>query len=242
MLLSLFNLNIKNFLFGIDNYKLIQENGESIMQVYYPKGSSSPSQIPIGGIGFYTMPKNITNATDVTLNYFVKFHETFKPMIGGKLPGIYINNKNFKGGSGGKHTNNTSCRIAWRSNFTAEAYVYLPKHVKQNDDYYKNTLQNSIYGDSIWRGEFQFDSNRWNSVSVRIRLNTFDNQNPKTDGILQLTINNVTRTLNDLIWTTNTNNRINNIIFETFFGGKPPLASTPNDTWVYFKNVSVFEN
>ena len=262
--------NVSKTIFGKHNYKILDEfvngtsvNGtsvnsrnmndnilsesESVLKVYYPQGSSSPSKSPVGGLGFYATPSEITNATDVTLNYSVKFDKTFDPVIGGKLPGLFINeNGNLFGGSGGKHTNNTSCRVAWRSNFTAEAYVYLPKYIQQNTSYYNNTIRNAVFGDSVWRGEFQFDNKSWNNVTLRIRLNTFINNNgsftPKMDGILELTVNDVKRGLYDIIWTTQPNRKVETLIFETFFGGSSPKAVTPNDTWSYFKNISVVKN
>lgn len=232
--------NITRTIFGIDNYKIIDD---SVIKVYYPSGSSTPSKTPVGGVGFYLTPNEISNATDVTLSYSVKFGKTFQPVLGGKLPGLFINNNNdYSGGSGGKHTNNTSCRIVWRSGFDAEAYVYLPKGIKQSTNYYDNTIQNKIYGDSIWRGEFKFDNASWNNVTLRIRLNTFNDTNPNSDGILEMSVNNITRSLYDIIWTTSIQNKVETIIFETFFGGSSPKAVTPNDTWSYFRDIIVTKN
>lgn len=253
--------NVSKTIFGKDNYKILDEfvnrtsvnsrnmndnilsESESVLKVYYPQGSSSPSKNPVGGVGFYSNPSEIKNATDVTLSYSVKFDKTFDPVIGGKLPGLFINeNGNLFGGSGGKHTNNTSCRIAWRSEFDAEAYVYLPKNIRQKSSYYNNSIQNKIYGDSVWRGDFKFRNVSWNNVTLRIRLNTFDETNPNYDGILEMSVNGVKRGLYDVIWTTQPNHKVETLIFETFFGGSSPKAVTPNDTWSYFKNVSVVKN
>ena len=81
--------NITRTIFGIDNYKIIDD---SVIKVYYPSGSSTPSKTPVGGVGFYLTPNEISNATDVTLSYSVKFGKTFQPVLGGKLPGLFINN------------------------------------------------------------------------------------------------------------------------------------------------------
>jgi hypothetical protein len=257
--------NITKIIFGQENYQVLTNttsgtsnttsgtsnttSGTSnttsgILQVYYPKGSSSPSKLPVGGFGFYSTPNEINNARDVILEYSVMFDKSFNPVLGGKLPGLYISNGvNTIGGSGGKHTNNTSCRIAWRADFNAEAYVYLPKTVNQSESYYNNSIQNHLYGDSIWRGQLNFKKEIWNDVSLRIRLNTFNNKNyPNTDGLIMLTINNVTKQINDLVWTTDTTSRIKTIIFETFFGGSSPKAVTPNDTWSFFKNIKITKN
>lgn len=256
--------NITKTIFGEKNYEILHECNSFplsnvpnrlyqfntldnfIIKVYYPSGSSSPSKNPVGGVGFYSTPLQIYNATDVTLSYSVKFDKTFDPVLGGKLPGLFINNENnYSGGSGGKHTNNTSCRIAWRSNFFAEAYVYLPKNIKQSDEYYDNTIINPEYGDSIWKNSFILDNTKWNNITLRIKLNTFNNDilnSPNQDGILELQINDIKKSLYNLIWTTQPHNKVETIIFESFFGGSSPKAITPNDTWSYFKNIVIIKN
>lgn len=249
--------NIKRFIFGRDNLDIIDRNNTNLIdkknstedmfiaKVYYPLGSSSPSKNPLGGVGFYAKPDEIKNAIDVTLSYSVKFDETFKPVVGGKLPGLFINkNDNYIGGSGGKHTNNTSCRIAWRSDFLVEAYVYLPKDNFTKDNLPKdNIIRNKIYGDSIWRGDFKFDNKNWNNIKLRIRLNTFNSINlPNNDGVLELSINDKKKGLYNIIWTLDPENRVETIIFETFFGGSSPKAVTPVNTWSFFKNVNIEKN
>jgi hypothetical protein len=228
------------------NNRLYKSNilDDFIIKVYYPSNSSSPSKYPIGGIGFYSTPNEIYNATDVTFSYSVKFDKTFNPVLGGKLPGLFINNNNnYFGASGGKHTNNTSCRIAWRSNFSAEAYVYLPKDIIQSKDYYDNIITNSKYGDSIWRDHFFFNDTQWNNITLHIKLNTFDiSNNPNMDGILELTINDIKKGLYNLVWTNKSNYKIETVIFESFFGGHSSKAVTPNDTWSYFKNIIITQN
>jgi hypothetical protein len=236
-----FDWNITKSIFGIqeNNYNISND----ILKVYYPKGSYSPSKKPVGGIGFFAETNEIQNSSHIIFNYSVLFDKSFNPNLGGKLPGMYISNnytKTFIGGSGGKHTNNTSCRIAWRSNFQAEAYLYLPKHIIQHPSYYENAKINTIYGDSLWRGDLYFDKNTWNNIIIEMRLNTFDKKlSPNQDGLLKLTINNKTKIIDTLIWTLDPFSKIETIIFETFFGGSTPKTATPNDTWTYFKNVSI---
>jgi hypothetical protein len=253
-------MNVTKIIFGEDNYNVTnvinsvtnntktnntvtnntKTNNEKILKVYYPAGSSSPSKNPVGGMGVYATNQNLKNATDVIFSYAVKFDKTFDPVLGGKLPGLYINKDNFQGGSGGKHTNNTSCRIAWRANFSAEAYIYLPRDIQQHDDYYtQDLIQNKIYGDSLWRRQFQFHPTDWNNVSLHIRLNTFNDFVPNKDGLIELSINNKTMSFDRLIWTTQDDYRIQTVIFETFFGGSSPKAATPIDTWSYFKNIKI---
>jgi hypothetical protein len=231
--------NIIKIAFGKNNnnHKIINN---TILEVYYPKGSYSPSKLPVGGIGFYSNPEEIKNATQVLLTYQVKFDKTFDPVLGGKLPGLFINTgTNTTGGSGGKHTDNASCRIAWRANFSAEAYLYLPNTYNKTQEYESLVIKNGEYGDSLWRNDLVFDPHNWNNVSIQLKLNNIKNNIPIQDGLLQVTINNITRKFDKIIWRTDNKHFINTIIFETFFGGSSPQAATPHDTWTYFQNVQV---
>ena len=230
--------NIIQIAFGKhnNNHKIVND---TILEVFYPKGSSTPSKLPVGGIGFYSNPHEIKGSKEVLLKYQVKFDETFDPVLGGKLPGLFINTgRNTKGGSGGKRTNNASCRIAWRANFSAEAYLYLPTS-NQNQEYQSLIIKNGKYGDSLWRNNLFFDHYNWNNVSIQLRLNNVKDNIPIQDGLLQVTINNITQAFDKIIWRTDNNHFINTIIFETFFGGSSPKTVTPHDTWTYFKNVQV---
>jgi hypothetical protein len=215
-----------------------------ILQVYYPKGSYSPSKNPQGGIGFYASPKDVFPTNEVELRYQVKFDKTFNPNLGGKLPGLFLSTSTKKedmsSGSGGKNSNTTaSIRIAWRQNFTAEAYLYLPKIQAHEYKKTNNVISNGKYGDSVWRNLFQFNKETWNTVIIYAKVNTFKDEIPKTDGVLRVTINNTTQTFDQLIWRMDNNTLITSILFSTFFGGSTYKYATPNDTWVYFKNVSL---
>jgi hypothetical protein len=241
--------NIVKIAFGKNNlnHKIINNENNTIskqdtdiLKIFYPKGSYSPSKEIVGGIGFFASPQDIFMAEEVVFKYDVLFDKTFNPNRGGKLPGLFIGNglkpSNMKGAAGGKHSNTASCRIAWRKNFDAEAYIYLP--IKQQHLEYYNIsglVQNPIYGDSLWRGIFKFDPVNWNTISIRLKLNKIN----INDGELEISINNITQKFDKLIWRTDNNYKINAIIFETFFGGSTIETSTPNDTWSYFKNVKI---
>jgi hypothetical protein len=234
---TLSDWNIIKIAFGKTNNHEIIDN--SILKVYYPKGSYSPSKLPVGGIGFYSNPSEIKMASEVIFTYQVRFDKTFDPVLGGKLPGLFINNGiNTTGASGGKYSNNASCRIAWRSNFSAEAYLYLPTR-DQDPEYNSMIIQNGIYGDSLWRHSFSFNPLEWNDVYIRLKLNKVKNNIPIKDGELEITINNNTRSFNKIIWRIDDYNYINTIIFETFFGGSTPKTATPKDTWSYFKHIKI---
>lgn len=236
--------NIVKIAFGKDNKNHMLIDNNTTLKVFYPKGSYSPSKEIVGGIGFFASPQNIFMAEEVILNYEVKFDDTFNPMFGGKLPGLFISNGtskyNMNGASGGKHSNSSSCRIAWRSELNAEAYIYLPTR-EQHLNYFQipNLIQNPVYGDSLWRGIFKFIPNDWNYVSIRLKVNSIQNKIPQMNGELEISINNTTQRFDKLIWRVSEDYLISAILFETFFGGSTIQTATPNDTWTYFRNVTI---
>jgi hypothetical protein len=146
-----------------------------------------------------------------------------------------------RGSSGGHHSNKTaSIRMAWRNEIEnqiiGEAYVYLPKQ-QQIQDYYTipNLVQNEKYGDSLWRGLFVFKKGQWNTIRIRLKVNSIG----KADGELEINVNGQNVMFNRFIWRNIKDVLINAILFETFFGGSTEKYATPVDTWVYFRNVSI---
>lgn len=251
VLSNLFNFNKVDYwnivrpIFGtrLKNYEVTQYKNETVFKVFYPKGSYSPSKNPVGGVGFFASPKQIFMANEVIFKYQVLFDKSFDPVSGGKLPGLFIGKgiqrKDMTGASGGTHTNAASCRIAWRTNLTAEAYVYVPQQQHQNYYNISGLVLNEKFGDSLWRGLFHFYKTIWNDVSIRLKMNTFTNGLPNYDGELEITINNITQKFNQFIWRIDPNYTLSAIIFETFFGGSQATTATPNDTWTYFKNIKL---
>lgn len=234
--------NIVKIAFGQNNHRITPDN---TLEVFYPQGSYSPSRSSgSGGIGFFASPRNVFMSDDVRLEYEVKFHPSFDPVFGGKLPGLFIGHgtsrQDMTGASGGVHSNSSSIRISWRKNFQAEAYVYLPQ--PQHPDYYQiqGFIKNNVYGDSLWRGMLNFERDAWNKVSLRVKLNGFESdETPKTDGLLELSINDNTYTFDKIVFRKSSNYRITALLFETFFGGSTPKYATPVDTWSYFRNVTI---
>lgn len=229
--------NIVRVSFGRDNknHKVI---GNKTLEVYYPKGSYTPSVKPQGGIGFFASPRDVFPSNHVLLEYSVFFNETFDPVLGGKLPGLFLSTgtkgHDMVGATGGKRNNvSSSVRMAWRTDtnegrsIEAEVYAYL-----QNNSIGK---KNGIYGDSLWRGRLQFEKGIWNNVSIRVKLNDY----LKNNGELEVSINNRTEMFTDGIFRTNSRVMITAILFQTCFGGGSIKYATPMDQWVYFRDVKI---
>lgn len=235
------DLNAKNTTWNIfkvghgsdnDLHKIVQDpltKQGNVLQVYYPKDSFKPSGKIQGGIGFYASPKAVFPCKKITLSYELYFADNFDPIKGGKLPGLFIGDP---GASGGNHdAKKASCRIMWRTNLDAEAYVYMP--CKQDKEYESipNSVYNPEFGDSLWRGLFKFQRGKWNKVSISLSVN----EQNRSNGSLTLVINETTKSFNKLTWSIS-ESVISGITTDTFFGGGDKSWATPDDTFIYFKN------
>ncbi len=102
----------------------------SVLSIFYPRNSYTPSELPVGGTQFYAQtPFDLSRATSVTLNYSVFFPASYDFVQGGKLPGLYGGDEGCGGGNSAQSC--WSTRMAWRTNGTGELYAYLPQD-KQN--------------------------------------------------------------------------------------------------------------
>jgi hypothetical protein len=229
--------NVCEYIYGKELATLNVTN-QNVLKVMYPRNSYNPSGNIFGGIHFYAQP-SVFPTREISFNYSVNFDQNFDWVKGGKLPGVYIGQT---GANGGTHLDNgSSYRIMWRARGRAEAYIYVPQ---QLDTYYKlpNLIVNNdgAYGDSVWRGLFNFNTETWNNVSMYIKLNTFTGNNiPNYDGILMLTVNNVTLSFNQMLWASTQDMLINGLMMQSFFGGCCPDWATPFDQNIYFKDFSV---
>jgi hypothetical protein len=229
--------------FGIieGNVKIIDE--ESTLQVFYPKSSYSPSKLPTGGVGIFSSPQEIFMSEHVVLNYQLRFDESFQPIHGGKLPGLFLSKNRFEttGSIDGENdSNSASVRLAWKSDFNGEVYVYLPKN-NQSPEYYKlpGFHSNGKYGDSLWKNEIKFDKINWNNITLEIKLNTIENGIPQQNGLLFVQINNSSYSFDKIVFRKKKEVQLSSFLFNTFFGGSTEKYATPNDTYTYFKNITL---
>lgn len=153
----------------------LNSNNDTVMQVLYPKGSANPdrrnSSSPIGGIGFYASPLDLSTSTNVSLYYSVFFPTNFDFNKGGKLPGLY---GGATGCSGGLESDECfSTRLMFRANGAGELYLYAPKGRQVPSLCQTPPLSdcNAEYGYSIGRGAWNFTKGGWTNVRQDIWLN-----------------------------------------------------------------------
>ncbi|THV06941.1 hypothetical protein K435DRAFT_710665 [Dendrothele bispora CBS 962.96] len=144
---------------------------QSILQLFYPKGSINPGGANKGGSQFYATPLNLSNATSVSLTYSVYFPKDFEFVLGGKLPGLYGGHT---GCSGGKPSEDCfSTRMMWREEGEGEMYLYAPKN-NQTPELCEDPQSdcNVEYGFSLGRGSFNYKRGEWTTINQTVTLNT----------------------------------------------------------------------
>lgn len=224
--------NIVRYAYGKEFITVIDN---STLKIEYPKSSWSAGDK--GGAIMYMNPCDIFPLKTINFTYEAAFHENFEWVKGGKLNGLWIGEI---GASGGNHLENGgSIRVSWRSRGKAAIYLYIPS--EQHPDFYNlsGLVKNDIYGTSLWIDDFQLLPNMtWNNISIFVKLNNVN----VFDGVLSVSINNVTRAFNKMNWRTYNDVFINGIVFSTFFGGNDKTWATPQTTWSYLRNFSIVSN
>lgn len=220
--------NIKTYYYGKE---YVEKINDQIIKVNYPQLSYEDN----GGFKFYAEP-NIFPINKVCFSYIIEFAKNFDFVKGGKLPGLYMGNKGANGGN--TLSDSSSIRIMWRANGNTEAYIYLPDQVdilfNSSDVKYNNE-----YGISFWRGQFGKLKLRSNKIDLCLKINTFTNNQANYDGILKITINNITKSYDKFIFVTQESYSITGLFMNTFFGGNDISWATPVDTYIYFKNFTL---
>jgi hypothetical protein len=213
--------------------RYIQVVNGNTLKVTYPVGSYIPSSPFRGGFQFYAQPK-VFPSQHVSFSYQVLFPLGFNWVKGGKLPGLWIGNR---GANGGNHMQDgSSFRLMWRTEGAAEAYLYLPHQPNQSFYEQKGYVNNDQYGESLWRGQFNFQTGVWNNVTLYIGVNTPNTAN----GLIRLTINNTTQEMNNIVWiNSNKQQKVNGIMMHTFFGGNDVSWATPIEQNIYFRGFTV---
>jgi len=199
------------------------------------------------GAAFRANPWKKFPTDQVTFAYDVYFPPSFQWVKGGKLPGVCFGPSGASGSNacatGGEWGDNEgSFRIMFRENGTAIGYAYLAikggssaAYAKQNASYKSIVKKTGGAGHDLWKVQkvFTFKRGQWNAVSFSIKLN----DPAKSNGTLRLTINGVTRELQDVIWRENASVKFSNIIFVSFFGGGSNDWNSPVNTSIKFRNI-----
>ncbi|MES2801210.1 MAG: hypothetical protein V4654_01855 [Bdellovibrionota bacterium] len=162
-----------------------------------------------------------------TISYEVKFEKSFDFVRGGKLPGL-CGGKNASGGIPANGTNGFSARMMWRKNGRLVSYVY---HVNQK----------SKYGDDFqWitsaKKDIQLTPGAWHKIKFTVSVNDLGQSNGAIkgyfDGVLAFE-------KHDLLFRTTDIIAVDQLCFNTFFGGNDTTWAPSKEERLYIRNLQI---
>lgn len=185
-----------------DSWKLAScdiDDETDVLRVHFPAGCCSWA-----GSAFLGAPRCLP-ATDVIVEYRVRFAPTFDWKLGGRLPGLCI----------GHPRDSTLCCPVWQGR-GAVACVSRGRGGQRT---------------MLDAAQLQWGRERWNKVVLRLKLNGFDDfRRPLRDGTLSLSIDGKAATMSGVVWRTAPDALITRLAFETnFFGAWTMPVSTHID-------------
>jgi hypothetical protein len=194
---------------GSDAYK-----GKSL-RISYPTGAVGMSS---GGAGWRTQ---IGSYDTLSFSYRVRFKPGFDFVRGGKLPGLGGGKAN-TGGGRPNGSDGWSVRFMWRENGILSAYVYHPD-------------QPSNYGEHF-NATKSFTTGKWHKIEMRVTLNTPGQR----DGSIQGWLNgSKVIDVNGLRFRDVSGLTIDQILFETFFGGSSSSYAPTRDETIDFDDFKL---
>ena len=165
---------------------------------------------------------DISDGSEYSTTFKVKFHTDFEWCTGGKLgPGFFMGDM-AAGGSGGSDGNGGSARLVWHKNSSGDAYF-------QAYAYHKD--QPGAYGSSYGRfpATGSLNKNQWYTVTLYVKSNTGSN----TNGLLKLTVDGNLVVNQAMRWTTNDAKRlVDRMEFATFRGGATADNMSSTDSYI----------
>lgn len=196
-----------------------------VLRVSYPAGSINPGNggAPLGGAGFQ-LPFRVA-AQAVCLRYRVRFPADFEFGLGGKLPGLYGGDAP-RGCGPGQLARGFSARLMWRSGGAGEVYLYSPD-------------RDVRCGDSIGRGTWTFERDRWVVVDEEVVMNAPG----RADGVIRIWVDG-RRVLDHggLRLREGAEIGVDGLLFSTFFGGNDPTWASPRDQSADFAGFEVWDS
>ena len=200
----------------------------NMLRVVYPQDSIDSGSVatlgtPLGGAQA-AIPFSAGATSQVTtLRYYVRPQQGFRPIKGGKLPGLYGGNTSVaSGGHNPDGTNGWTARLMWRKDNNGEVYAYLAGTVG--------------YGEQLGCGNWTWQPGQWTKVQETVSLNTPGRANGYIlvyiNGVPALDATGLTfRTVNSL--------QTDGLYFSTFFGGSDPTWATPQTQYTDFAGFGI---
>ena len=193
-------------------------------------------------------------ATEIRLTFDVRFgtdrQRTFDFGRGGKFGmGVQFGAGDIQGGNW--EPTAASARLMWRANGAPHAYVYYgkrtaPRDLRDQHPAYSNiaTASGDTTGHDVWRYNKDtkgnpvfpsFTSGSWRTVSLYCKMNTPGQSN----GVLELTVANSFRQRFDKMRWLDSPAGVENIKFNTWYGGSDASWAPKSTQRIYYKNMRV---
>jgi len=209
---------------------ITQFNGDDVIRCWYDRGSGTSKASGVGGFSFNAIPNGM-NPDAIAFSWDVYYPSGFNFDRGGKYGGVHVGTGV---ASGGRYSpDGASSRIMWQKNGGIISYAYPPSGVKQ-----ANPDMGSGNGCSYGCGPVRFGDgalkyDRWNTIVLGTKVNSFNGGTPNTDGEVYIEVNGERKTAKGIVWSRYTNKKITEFDMGTFFGG---TWVSPKDQFCYFKN------
>lgn len=203
------------------------------------------------GSGFFAIPSSFPR-TSATIRYEVFVPKDFTWVKGGKIGfGFGLGPEgSVEIASGGDWKDDCgSVRCMWREDGQFIGYLYLPLEgttrasvIKKQSPDVRDASLGSLEKDTgmeVWfkdipkKEMLRLKKGVWNTISLHVTLNS----PKKQDGVLSLTVNGVTKTLDDITYRTNTKIKLNGVVSHTFFGGSTLEWACKTPQTVSYRNI-----
>jgi len=211
------------------------------------------------GGNFKAAPQGLPGARTATLSYQMFVPADFPTTAkGGKLPGFCVGTDKKKCATGGKwQADAGSYRLMFRKGgsgfLQVVKYIYMPWEGGNEKERMKNAYDaqggeykavakpsNGSTGHYVYlernntkNNPLQLKVGVWNDVSMTLQLNSSP---AASDGVIECTINGVTKKINNVRFTNNAAAKVSSVDFVSFAGGKGESWYLGKDSYFLFKN------
>ncbi len=220
---------------------VVTYQGKTALHVQYKAGGRGPKG---SNTNIEFIPRGIFPAEQARVRFSIWFADNFPwdkapgHKVAGKLGGFRIGTGSASGANYSK--TGATYRVVFDDGGVANGYLYpqIAKDSRGNRNIGWDLADQGeglkkvsgiSSGIHVWGNEFKLYRGRWNNFEMFIKLNTPG----KKDGIMELTVNGVSRRITDVRYR-NDNAKINSFHLQPFFGGSTVEFAPKSNTSAWF--------
>lgn len=191
------------------------------------------------GGSIHANPFNSLPADACVFSYKVFIPSNMNYVKGGKLSGMCFGQGPRDCATGSEWSNTGgSYRLMFDKDGSLYPYIYLPfgspskAYDAQGPNFKKNSQKVDHAGLGLWKKDstFKLRKGQWNTISMRMSLNTPGQAN----GVLEATVNGVKREFTEMRWRSSAATKINMVGIISFYGGGDSSYNAPSNTSILF--------